>query len=363
MAGGAEVTARVEAAGRIDRLRARLPELGAPAILVTASVNVRYLTGFQSSNAALLVDGERALLLTDGRYVDAARAVPGVELVQADRELPVFLRESLRKLAGGPVAFEADHVSFSAHRTLAGGGVELVPVQRAVERLRAVKDAGELDALRRSAALLSEAFELLARERLVGRTEAEVAWWLERTLRDLGADALSFDSIVASGPNAARPHHHPGGREIGAGETVVVDAGCVVDGYCSDCTRTFATGEVAEELARAYEVCLAAQVASLDALRAGVACRDVDAVARGMLDDAGYEVMHNLGHAVGLEIHEEPRLARTSKDSVEAGNVLTVEPGIYLSGLGGMRIEDLVVVTADGLENLTPITRDLVVVG
>ncbi|MCC6222459.1 MAG: aminopeptidase P family protein [Thermoleophilia bacterium] len=357
MAGGADVT------GRVERLRARLLELGAPAILVTASVNVRYLTGFESSNAALLVDGGRALLLTDGRYVDAARAVPGVELVQADRELPVFLRESLRKLTEGPVAFEAEHVSFSSHRTLAGGGVELVPVQGAVERLRAVKDADELDALRRSAALLSEAFELLGRERLVGRTEVEVAWWFERMLRELGAEALAFDTIVASGPNAARPHHHPGRREIGVGETVVVDAGCVVDGYCSDCTRTFATGELAGELGRAYTVCRAAQLASLEALRAGVACRDVDAVARGMLSDAGYEVMHNLGHAVGLEIHEEPRLAKTSKDTVEAGNALTVEPGIYLSGLGGMRIEDLVVVTADGLELLTPITKDLVVVG
>ncbi len=356
MAGGEPVSERIE------RLRARLPELGAPSLLVTAAVNVRYLTGFQSSNAAVLVDAEHARLVTDGRYVDAARAVAGVELVQADRELPVFLRESLRKLAAGPVAFEADQVSFAAHRTLAAGGVELVPTQGAVERLRAVKDDGELDALRRSAALLSQAFELLGRERLVGRTEAEVAWWLERTLRELGAEALSFDTIVAGGPNAARPHHHPGGRAIGPDETVVVDAGCVVDGYCSDCTRTFATGELPAELARAYETCLEAQIASLDALRAGVPCRDVDAVARGLLVDAGYEVMHNLGHAVGLEIHEEPRLARTSKDTVETGNVLTVEPGIYLSGLGGMRIEDLVVVGAAGIEILTPVTKSLVVV-
>lgn len=357
MAGGESVSERIE------RLRARLPELGAPAILITSSVNVRYLTGFQSSNAAVLVDGERALLLTDGRYVDAARAVGGVEAVQADRELPAFLKESLRKLTAGPVAFEADQVSFSAHRTLAGGGVELVPVQGAVERLRAIKDGGELGALRRSAAVLSQAFELLGQEHLVGRTEAEVAWWLERTLRELGAEALSFDTIVAGGPSAARPHHHPGRRAIGTGETVVVDAGCVVDGYCSDCTRTFATGDLPIELARAYETCLEAQKASLDALRAGVSCRDVDAVARGLLVDAGYEVMHNLGHAVGLEIHEEPRLARTSKDTVEAGNVLTVEPGIYLSGLGGIRIEDLVVVGADGIEILTPVTKSLVVVG
>lgn len=351
------------ATGRVERLRARLEELEASAFLVTGLVNLRYLTGFQSSNAVLLVDPERVLLFTDGRYVEAARAVQDVELVPAERELPAELRDRLPGLVSGPVAFEADHVTFQQHATLVESGAELRPTRKVVEALRSIKDAAELDAVRRSGAVLNEAFELLGRQALVGRTEAEVAWWVERTLRELGGEAVSFDPIVAAGPNAALPHHHPGERVVGAGETVVVDAGCVVDGYCSDCTRTFATGPLPEELKRAYVACLEAQQASLEAVRAGARCRDIDAIARGALERAGYEVVHNLGHSVGLEIHEEPRLAKSSDDTVAAGNVLTVEPGIYLPGLGGMRIEDLVIATGDGAEVLTPVTKELVRVG
>lgn len=353
----------MSAAGRVERLRQRLEELEVEAFLVTGLVNVRYLTGFESSNAALLIDADRALLFTDGRYLEAARAVPGIELIAAERELLADVRDRLPGLASSPVAFEADHVSFHQYTTLADSGVELRPTRKVVEALRGVKDAAELDAVRRSAAVLNEAFERLGREALVGRTEAEVAWWVERTLRELGGDAVSFDPIVAGGPNAARPHHHPGSRVIGEGETVVVDAGCVVDGYCSDCTRTFATGTLPEELERAYGVCLEVQQASLAAVHAGAACRDVDALARGALERAGYEVVHNLGHSVGLAIHEDPKLAKSSDEVVAAGNVLTVEPGIYLPGLGGMRIEDLVIVGEDGPEVLTPVTKDLVRLG
>lgn len=345
---------------RVERLRERLPDLGAAAILVSAGVNVRYLTGFQSSNAWLLVEAERALLLTDGRYSEASRAVPDVEIVEAERDLAADLGRRLGRLAAGPVAFEADRLTVAEHAAIAESDVQLVPVRKVVETLRAVKDDGELDAIRRSAGILNDAFERLAGEALVGRTEAEVAWWMERTMRDLGADAVAFDTIVASGPNAARPHHHPGQREIGEGETVVVDAGCVIDGYCSDCTRTFATGELPPELVRAYEACLAVQLASLKAVRAGASCREVDGIARGALLEDGYEVLHNLGHAVGLEIHEEPRLAKSSTDTISAGNVLTVEPGVYLAGLGGVRIEDLVVARAGAPEVLTPATKELV---
>ena len=347
---------------RVDRLRERIPGLGASAFLVTSAVNVRYLTGFQSSNAALLVDPERVLLLTDGRYAGAARAVPGVDLIEAERELAQDLKARLGSLAAGPVAFEADHVTFAEHATIAEGGAELVPSRKVVEDLRTVKDEAELESIRRSARILNETFARLAGGKVIGRTEAEVAWWLERTLRDLGAEAVAFDAIVASGPNAALPHHHPGARRIGRGETVVVDAGGVVEGYCSDCTRTFATGPLPSELERAYAVCLDAQLASLAAVRPGAVCREVDAIARGLIAGAGYEVLHNLGHSVGLEIHEGPRLGKSSEEAVAAGNVLTVEPGVYLAGLGGVRIEDLVIVGADGPEVLTPVTKELVVV-
>jgi Xaa-Pro aminopeptidase len=348
---------------RIERLRERLPELAVAAFLVTGVVNVRYLTGFVSSNAALFVDQERALLLTDGRYLEAAREVAGVEAMRAERDLPRDLSARLGTIAAGPIAFEADHVTYSAYGILAESGAELVPTRKVVERLRSVKDPAEVDAVRRAAAILNETLERLAHEQVVGRTEAEVAWWVERTMRELGAEASAFEPIVASGPNSALPHHQPGGRVIQPGEIVLVDAGCRVAGYCSDCTRTFATGPLPQALTRAHEACLEAQRASLEGVRAGAACREVDAIQRARLEEHGYTVLHGLGHSVGLEIHEDPRLADTSTDTLATGNVVTVEPGVYLPGLGGVRIEDLVVVGEEGAEVLTPVTKELLVLG
>jgi Xaa-Pro aminopeptidase len=347
---------------RLDRLRDQLPaELAC--VLVTNGTNVRYLTGFASSNAALLVDRERVRLLTDGRYVDAARSVPGIDLVESARDIAKHLGQHLTDLTGGPVGFEAASLSYARYQHVAASGVELVPTEGMVERLRAVKEPEELAAIRQSAALLSEAFERLSRERLTGRTEADIAWWMERTIRELGAEGVAFAPIVGSGPNAARPHHHPGDRVIGEGETVVVDAGALLDGYCSDCTRTFATGALPPALQRAYDVCLDVQRRSLEAVAVGASGKELDGRARSMLLEHGYEVMHGLGHALGLEIHEDPRLSETSTDTLEAGNVVTVEPGVYLSGLGGVRIEDLVIVTGDAPEVLTSFTKELVETG
>ena len=345
---------------RIERLRAELEALGARTYLVTSSVNVEYLTGFASSNAALLVGRDRLALVTDGRYVSAARAVPGVEVVQGDRELAAYLGRRLAELAEPPVAFEATHVTYAAYEDLATADVELRPARGTVETLRAVKDDVELEAVRRAARILNDAFERLAQEELAGRTEAEVAWWMEQVLREEGADELAFPIIVGSGPNAALPHHHSGDRRIERGETVIVDAGAVADGYCSDCTRTFATGPLPAELDRAFAVCQGAQEAALAEVRAGAVARDVDAIARGAIEAAEIaEVLHGLGHGVGLQVHELPRLAPTSDATLVAGNVVTVEPGVYLPGLGGVRIEDLVIVTKDGPEVLTPFTKDL----
>lgn len=329
-------------------------------MLVTDPVNIRYLTGFSSSNAALLVDRGRTFLLTDGRYIEAARAVPGVEVIEASRDLASDLGSRLASLTDGPVAFEADHLTVSRHAKLVSSGVELVATSGLVERLRAVKEPGEIEAIRRSAAILTAVFERLMDERVVGRTEAEIAWLIEQTMHELGADGPSFPVIVASGPNAALPHHRPGERIVGVGETLLVDAGCLVDDYCSDCTRTFATGPLPGELRRAHEDCLRAQQASLAAVGPGVACRDVDSVARERLRSAGHAVRHGLGHGVGLAIHEEPRLSDTATGTLEAGNVVTVEPGVYLPGLGGVRIEDLVVVEDGGVAVLTELPRELV---
>ena len=345
---------------RVERLRAELDRLEASSFLVTDPVNVRYLTGFESSNVFVLVKHKQVLLLTDGRYIEAARGVADVEVVQLERDLAAALAPRMRELAEPPVAFEAESVAFAMHETLARGDVELVPTTGVVKRLRAVKDDDELDAIRRSARILDEMYERLAREQLVGRSESEVAWWIERVLREGGADDVSFDPIVGSGPNAALPHHHPGERTIERDEFVVVDAGAKVDGYCSDCTRTFATGDVDDDLRRAYAVCRTAQEAALAQIDAGADARGLDAVARNEIEESGIaDVLHGLGHGVGLEVHELPVLRHTADGVLEAGNVVTVEPGVYLAGRGGVRIEDLVVVHEGRAEVLTPFTKDL----
>jgi Xaa-Pro aminopeptidase len=343
---------------RLERLRARLDGLGAATFLVTSPVNVAYATGFESSNAALLVSRDRAVLVTDGRYVAAARAVDGVDVVQSERQLAPDLGRRLGELAEPPVAFESSHLTYAAYEAIAESGLELKAAAGVLEELRAVKDDGELDAIRAAARVTHAAYERLAGTTVVGRTEAEIAWWLAQALHDEGAERLAFPIIVASGPNAAFPHHHAGNRRIERGETVIVDMGATVAGYSSDCTRTFVTGELPEELARAYDVCRGAQAGALAAVRAGAAARGVDAVARSAIADAGYEVLHGLGHGVGLEVHELPRLAETSEGALAARNVVTVEPGVYLPGLGGIRIEDLVIVTDAGPEVLTPFSKD-----
>ncbi|HUI36164.1 MAG TPA: aminopeptidase P family protein, partial [Gaiellaceae bacterium] len=314
---------------RVDRLRESLEE----PVLVTNGVNVRYLVGFASSNAALLVEPDRVRLFSDFRYAEAGRGVDGVEFVETKRSLVVALAELLE----GRIGFEADVVSYTGWEPLSGGGLDLVPRRGLVEALRAVKDDQELDAIRRAGKITSEAYERFAEESLIGRTERDLAWRLDELFHELGADAPAFETIVASGPNSAKPHARPSDRTVGAGETVVVDAGAMVDGYCADCTRTFATGSLPDELRSAYTTCLEGQLAGLEAVRAGVTGVEADAGAREKIDAAGLgdKFGHGLGHGVGLEVHEAPRLSRESTDTLAAGNVVTVEPGVYLEGLGG----------------------------
>jgi Xaa-Pro aminopeptidase len=299
-------------------------------------------------------------LFSDFRYAEAARAVEGVEFVETRRSLFA----SLAELLDGRTGFEADAVSFADWETLGSGGLELVPRRGLVEALRAVKDDEELETIRRAAEITSEAYARFAEESFVGRSERELAWRLDDLFHELGAHGPAFETIVASGPNAARPHARPTDREVEAGETVVVDAGARLDGYCADCTRTFATGPLAGRLKDAYAACLEGQLAGLEAVGPGVTGVDADAAARERIDAAGLgdDFGHGLGHGVGLDVHEAPRLSRESTDTLAVGNVVTVEPGIYLEGLGGIRIEDLVIVRDGAPEVLTGYTKDLVTV-
>jgi len=340
---------------RIDRLRSGLEQ----PLLVTDETNVRYLCGFESSNCALFVEQDRVRLFTDFRYFEAASAVDGVEAVMTKRNLVRELADTL----SGRIAFERV-LAYGLYEVLRDGGLDLVPTSGAVERLRAVKDEGELDQIRTACRITDRVFERLTEVPFVGRTEREVSWDLSQLFHEEGGEGLAFESIVGAGPTGARPHARAGDRTIVAGELVVVDAGTTVDGYASDYTRTFATGPLDGEAQEAYETVLRAQQAALDGLHAGLSGVDADALARSVIDESAFsgKLGHGLGHGLGLDVHEAPRLSTESPDVLAPGNVVTVEPGIYLEGRFGIRIEDDVVVTQDGIENLTGFRKDLVTV-
>jgi Xaa-Pro aminopeptidase len=343
---------------RIERLAALLDE----PLLVTSGVNVRYLTGLSSSNAALLVDADgEATLFTDFRYAQKATALEGIRFEQTARAV---IADLATRLAGRTIAIESHVATVASHETLKDGGVETVSTQGLVERLRAVKEPAELETMREAAAISDLMFAALAEERFTGRTERELAWRVRELFHEHGSSELAFDSIVAAAENGASPHADVRDVEIPAGTLVTVDAGCRVDGYASDCTRTFATGDLPDELARAYEVCLEAQLAGLEAFASGASGRDADAAARDVITAAGWgeQFGHGLGHGIGLDVHEAPAVRAESTDTLEAGNVVSCEPGIYLPGLGGVRIEDMVLVTDDGRERLTQAPKDLTTV-
>jgi len=350
---------------RIERLAGLLEEpllVAGPPYVLGGQANVRFLTGLASSNAAVLVEPDAtATLYADFRYAARGREVEGVTFVETPRNL---LSSVAEQLSGRRIAFEEQHLSYAGYRALVDGGVDGVPTTGMVESLRAVKDADELATMRGAGALSDEVFGALAAERFSGRTESELAWWVERTFREAGAEGVSFSTAVAAGEGGASPHSEPGDRVLEEGMLVTVDAGCVLDGYCSDCTRTFAVGPISERLSDLYALCLDAQVAGLAAVGPGVNGRDADAASREPIEAAGlgWAYGHGLGHGVGIQIHEAPTLRPESTDVLEPGNVVSVEPGIYLPGEGGVRIEDLVAVTSEGCDRLTRFTKELVTV-
>ena len=343
---------------RIERLAALLDE----PLLVTSGVNVRWLTGLSSSNAAVLVtpDGE-ATLYTDFRYAQKAKGLEGVRFQQTARAV---IGELASLLAGRTIWIEAHVLTVAANEQLREGGVETVPQSSLVEGLRAIKDPGEIATMREAAAISDRVFTALADEQFTGRTERELAWRVRELFHEHGASDPAFDTIVAAAENGASPHADVRDAAIPPNTLVTVDAGCRVDGYASDCTRTYATGDLPDELARAYEVCLEAQLAGLAAYGPGVSGRDADAAARDVITAAGWgeEFGHGLGHGIGLEVHELPAARAESTDTFEAGNVISCEPGIYLPGVGGVRIEDMVLVTDDGSERLTNASKELTTV-
>ena len=353
----------MDVAARIDRLRAGLDVAGCDALLVTHLVNVRYLTGFTGSAGLLLVTGDDLLFVSDGRYRDQAAEQLDAAGVRA--RIEITGTEQRQVVAGAAadagvarLGLEADHVTWAQQRRYADEwftGAELVATSAVVEQLRLVKDAGEVARMEAAAAIADAALArvqpLLWRE----PTEAEVALDLDTEMRRLGAAGPSFETIVAAGPNGAKPHARPSARRIREGDLVVIDFGAVVDGYCSDMTRTLVVGEPTTDQRRQWDVVAEAQQAGVDAVAPGASTVAVDRACRSVIAAAGWgeAFLHATGHGVGLDIHEAPRVAATGDATLAAGNVVTVEPGVYLPEHGGVRIEDTLLVTTDGCRALT----------
>ena len=363
--------APLHVANRLGRLRHEMGAAEVPALMVTGRTNVRYLTGFTGSAGLLLVFEHEAFLVTDGRYATqsaeqlAASGAPATpEIVAAATQGEVvgalIARHRPRRLG-----LEAAQISWALQRAVAeewAPRVELVPTAGLVEALRRFKDPGEVDRIAAAADVADGALAAVRPLISEGCSEAEFGLALDTEMRRRGAQGPSFETICAAGPNAAKPHHRPSNRIIQPGEPVVVDFGAIVDGYCSDMTRTIWVRELVDpQLRRAVEVVHASQAAGVAAVRAGVSCQAVDEACRDIIAAAGWgeHFVHGTGHGVGLDIHEAPAVSATSPDTLAAGHVVTVEPGVYLPGLGGVRIEDTVVVTGRGSRTLTTTPKEL----
>ena len=362
----------MDVVGRISRLREALAAAECDALLVTSLVNVRYLTGFTGSAALLLVRPDDLVFVTDGRYRDQSAmelATAGVDARIRVGRTAGSQKEYLQEEASGitRLGLEASSVTWAAQRRYDAEWfpeAELVPTEGLVEELRKIKDPGEVDRMAEAARVADEALGRVRHRLAEGPTEEEFAVALDFEMRAGGATGPSFETIVASGPNGAKPHHRPSNRRIEPGELVVVDFGAIVDGYCSDMTRTLCVGEPASATARRMvEVVAASQKAGVESVRAGVEGKVVDATCRDIIAEAGWAdaFLHSTGHGVGLYIHEAPSVSSASTDTLVTGHVVTVEPGVYLPEHGGVRIEDTMVVTDEGCLVLTNATKELVV--
>jgi Xaa-Pro aminopeptidase len=353
---------------RLKKLRQTVDEHNLDAILISQPENRRYMSGFSGSAGWLVISASRAVLATDFRYYEqVGRESPGFELAKIQTKFADLLPEVLTDLGVKRLGFESQHVTVHDLRTLCQttSGVEWVPLKEPVEALRAVKDKAEIEALRRSVALTDAAFAHLVEVIKPGIAERQAAWEIEAYMRTHGASKVAFDLIVAAGPNGALPHARAGDAAILPGEPMVIDIGCVLDGYCSDMTRTICLGEPKPKYLEVWNVVLQAQEAAEQEIHAGMSGVAADAVAREIIADAGYGDYfgHGLGHGVGLAVHEMPRASRLSEDALESGMTLTIEPGIYLPGEFGVRIEDMVIIREKQVEILTNTPKTPVLVG
>ncbi len=349
---------------RLERLRRALAEQGLDAILITQPENRRYLSGFTGSAGVLLISQDQAIIATDFRYYEqVAKEAPDFKLAKVETKFTDILPDLLAQVGAKRVGFESTHLTFDSYQRWrdAAQGFELVPTKDVVEDIRAIKDDEELRRIRRAVALTDEAFAYVVKLIKPGMTEKEIAWELEVFMRTHGAEKVAFSLIIASGPNGAMPHATASERKIRAGEPIVMDMGCIVEGYNSDMTRTICLGQPDERFEELYKIVLSAQLAAEEAIKPGMTGKEADGIARGVIEEAGYgdRFGHGLGHGVGLAIHEKPTLSTLSDDELKPGMVFTVEPGIYIPGWGGIRIEDMVILKEDGTEVLTKAPKEI----
>jgi Xaa-Pro aminopeptidase len=352
---------------RISRLLDKLPDVNIDAILVGSPINRRYLSGFTGSAGWILLSKERALLAVDFRYVEqAAWEAVGFEIYRINDDLSSWLPPLMLTLNIGRLGIEADYMPVSIYQSLCKrvqescSHVEIVPLKNMVEHFRAIKNADEVINIEKACLIADSAMQYVMRTLEVGMTEKQLAWMLESFVRENGSEALPFEIIVASGPNSALPHAHPTDRQIAIGEPVIIDLGAKVGGYCSDMTRTFIVGEITEKYNTIYNVVISAQINTAGSVVEGISAREADALARRMIEAAGYGDLfgHGLGHGIGLETHEAPRVSFLSDDILVNNMVFTIEPGIYLPGWGGIRIEDSVMLTGGTLRFLTHASKE-----
>ncbi len=352
-----------EFAQRRERLREILTREHVDALLVVAPSNVRYLSGFTGSNGALLITNDRELLFTDPRYQTQAPRETECDVKISKKSLAESAIEWAKRLKVNRLAFERNRISYERHQELqkARGTIGLKGLSGLVEELRMVKSVAERETIRAAVLLNSEALELALKQLKPGMTEIDLAAEIEFRMRRLGADGPSFETIVASGDRSALPHAHPTVGEIHPDQLLLIDMGATVAGYASDMTRTLAVGSLDAKSKRIYRAVWESQLAAIDAIKPGVTANAVDQAARRVLRRSGLDKLfiHSTGHGLGLEIHEGPRLGKKVATKLEAGMVITVEPGVYVEGFGGVRIEDTVVVTASGHEVLTPTSKEL----
>lgn len=333
-------------------------------MLSTHLPNVRYLSGYSGSNGQMLVGANGCRFFTDGRYIEQSRReVPDVERIIYSTDWIEQLTNACRELGVKRLGFEASYVTYRSHEELAKAADTLVPLDDEVGKLRWAKDPEELALIERAQELTDAGFETILTKFEEGITERELALELDWAMLRGGAEAVAFETIAAFGEQAAEPHHSPTDRALRRGDVVKLDFGAVHEGYHSDMTRTVAFGEPPEELRKAYQVVLEAQLAGIEAVRAGVSGGEADKAARSLIEAAGYgeAFTHSLGHGVGLEIHEGPTLRSGSDEVLPEGTVVTVEPGVYLAGVGGVRIEDMVVVTATGCKPMPSSSKELII--